>query len=163
MLWEHLQNKDFYLFSRAPTKLLPLALVQKELSTSRRSFQPDLIWLESSVIPEWLQGADKHCYSNRWATSSTTHPRRCRQHVQPSTIFLFLLLLKLRLFVLKGRWLAECFYTLINSWKGLSLELFKADITELDGVWRTDGLTDGLMRVDFERRSWQRPIRPDEH
>lgn len=61
MLWEHLQNKAFYLFSGAPTstKLLPLALVQKELSTSWKSFQPELVQSESGVIPEQLQGADK--------------------------------------------------------------------------------------------------------
>lgn len=172
MLWEHLQNKDFYLFSGAPTsaKLLPLALVQKELSMSWRSFQTEPVQWESGVILEGPQGAEKNCCSNCWAATW----RRQRCHVLASTRFLFQLQLKLRLFLRKGRWLVECYHTLNqlertelgafqDGYNGIAFSDLKTQQNWMETDRRTDGWMDGLMNVDFERRSWQQPIRPDEH
>lgn len=178
MLWEHLQNKDFYLFSGAPTsaKLLPLASVQKELSVSWRSFQPEPVPLESGVIPEGLQGAEKNCCSNCWAATW----RRQRCHVLASTSSLFQLQLKLRLFLRKGRWLVEYYHTL-NQLERTELGGFQdgyhgiafsdlENTAELDGDWQTNRQLDGridecglwveeLATTDKTRWAWEQQPR----
>lgn len=154
MLWEHFQNKDFYLFSGAQTrtKLLPLASVQKRLEWVREASNLSLdsrrVVLHWSAFKENTQIAthrvepqceDLTTPTQAQFTRSDQLPCRATAKVLPPFP--------------QWRWLIEDFWTLnqttqVQSFSRRITSNFVSDLKAADG--RTDGRIEECRLWDKE-------------